>query len=222
MKSPVARGVAILISLSCCLLGSGCSNRWAQGKQVALVAKAPPVSPMLTNEVSQMPPPNAPVAPRVSSPIIITNVWNDQSFLSKVAETGAAAFRLGQIAVRRLPHSPAEDLGRRLVIDWSQINYEVSDLADKRGLPLETGIIESDQRALRELENLGVADVTGAVKQATERITTRCLKLSTAGSRQSGDATIREFARRLSAMLRQHLTEAREVSASAESATPEL
>ena len=63
-------------------------------------------------------------------------MMQDKLFLRKAAEDGIAEVQLGQLAAQKSPSPDIKAFGQKVVAERSEINQEMSNLADSMGIML--------------------------------------------------------------------------------------
>lgn len=116
------------------------------------MGSAPPPPP------SQQQPPSPGTQDSTPAPGMTGQMMQDKLFLRKAAEDGIAKVQLGQLAAQKSPSPDIKAFGQKVVAERSEINQEMSNLADSMGIMLPKKMSKDGQAQYDKLKALPPAD----------------------------------------------------------------
>jgi putative membrane protein len=82
---------------------------------------------------------------------------NDQQFLRKALEGGAAEVQLGQLAEQKSQSDDVKQFARKMVDDHSQLDKQIEPIAKQLGVEEPNGLLKKDKQLITKLEGLSGA-----------------------------------------------------------------
>jgi putative membrane protein len=127
-------------------LASGCTPKAQQDQDTS---EAPSSRALLVQATENASPTESPV------PSGQTNLSSsDKQFMTETARGGLAEVQLGKLASQRGTSSAVKEFAQRMVQDHTQVNAQLKQLAESKGVTLPTSIGSENQKVKQQLSKL--------------------------------------------------------------------
>jgi len=136
----------------------------------------------------------------------------DQDFVMKASAAGLAEVNLSQLAMTRSRNTAVREFAQRMVVDHTQANRELLDMANRQQIPLAKTMDDKHQKMFEKLSKLDGAEfdrtyVDGMVKDHEEAV-----KLFGDESKDGKNDALKEWAGKKLPTLKKHLEMARDLA----------
>jgi putative membrane protein len=160
------------------------------------------------------------------------NAGDDHAFVEKMAQTGIAEVKLGQLAAERAADAQVKQFGRRMVTDHQKANNELKQIASKMAVQLPAETDDKHQQLYDRLSKLkgaefdreymkAMVDGHQEVAQELERHSdSNTRSVGTSGNASQAEASVSGWASKTLPDVRQHLEQAKQIEAKVSTAKP--
>lgn len=136
----------------------------------------------------------------------------DRMFMDKAAQGGMAEVQLGQLAEQKAASQSVKDFGGRMVMDHSQANDKLRNIASEKSVTLPGALDAKDKALYDRLSGLSGDAFDRAYMQAMVRDHVQDVAEFRKESKMARDADVRSFASNTLPTLEEHLRLAKETA----------
>lgn len=140
----------------------------------------------------------------------------DQQFVQKAAQGGMLEVRLGELASQKAANPKVKELGATMVKDHSQVNKELNDLAEKKGLVLSTELDSKHQGTVEKFSKLSGEEFDKAYVKELVSAHKKDVSEFEKASKSAADADVKAWAGKTLPALQGHLQHVQEMQKSKE------
>ncbi|MBK1988682.1 DUF4142 domain-containing protein [Sphaerospermopsis aphanizomenoides BCCUSP55] len=135
----------------------------------------------------------------------------DQQFVTKANQGNLAEIELGQLAEQKADSNEVKTFAQRMVKDHTQLNQELQDWANQKGVTLPSDIGKENKQIKSNLEKLPGAEFDQAYIQQMVADHNKDISLYRRQSQQGDDQDLKNWATKNLPLLQDHLTQARSI-----------
>jgi putative membrane protein len=129
----------------------------------------------------------------------------DMKFLREAAQGGQAEVVFGRLAQQRAASPAVREFGRRMVLDHSAVNRQLTNLASREGVLVPKQLNRKDQELADRLSNLQGAEFDRAYMKHMVKDHEHDLAAFKKEANSGQDAALKEFASKSLPLLEEHL-----------------
>lgn len=168
-------------------------------------AAPPPASPPTSPGVGAM-------APNAAKPAATANATApadlsaaDKKFVEKAASAGNAELQEAQLAQQKASSDKVKDFAQTMVTDHTQMNQQLTTLAQQKGVTVPTDLSSADQKQLDKLNGLDGKKFDRAYMKAQVKDHQDVLKLLQKEAKSGKDPDLKSFADQGMPTIQKHL-----------------
>ncbi|HTU92053.1 MAG TPA: DUF4142 domain-containing protein [Gemmataceae bacterium] len=140
-----------------------------------------------------------------------TKAAGDSEFFSQASAAGLAEVNFSELAVRLTRNSVVKEFAERILADHMRANRELTQLANQRSIALAKEMDEGHQKKYDKLKKLSGAEFDRTYMEGMVKDHEEAVKLYEKEAKNGKDDTTKEWAGKLTPILKKHLEHAREV-----------
>lgn len=135
----------------------------------------------------------------------------DKEFVTKASASGLAEVNLSELAARVAQKDAVKQFARHMIADHMRSNQELTQLANQRSVAMAQKMDEKHQKLHEKLQKLSGDKFDHAYMESMVADHEEAVKLFEKESKDGKDAAMKEWAGKLTPILKEHLKMAREV-----------
>jgi putative membrane protein len=135
----------------------------------------------------------------------------DKEFASKASASGMAEVNLSELAVRFARNPAVRQFAQRLIADHMRANQELLQMANRRSIKLPSTMDDEHQKCFDKLQKLSGAEFDRAYMEAMVKDHEKAVKAFEKESKEGKDDNMKQWANRLTPIMKRHLETARKV-----------
>lgn len=141
----------------------------------------------------------------------VNGTLSPSAFVTQVYQDGLGEIQLSQLAVQQATDDQVRNYAQRMIDEHTQVNNQISTLAQQKNITLPNGLTPSQQAAANQLARLSGPDFDKAYMDMNVVTHAKDVRLARQQRDDTSDADIQNFARTASSRLTEHLIAAVEI-----------
>lgn len=133
------------------------------------------------------------------------NAASDDAFVKKASEGGVAEVKLGELAQQRAQNPEVKEFAQHLVSEHQQANTELQQLAQTKGLKVETEVSGKHKQTMSRLEKVSGQEFDKKFMEAVVKQHKDDIKDFKKQAEKGKDADIKSWAQKTLPSLEKHL-----------------
>lgn len=194
---------------------------FASGAALAVLACGLAAAPMLAQSHPGGMPAQSPAQPSTipgsqgqDPGLLNQQAVNDQQFLRKALEGGAAEVQLGQLAQQKSQSDDVKQFAQKMVDDHSQLDKQIEPIAKQLGVAEPNGLSKKDKQLLEKLEALSGAQFDEEYIRAMVKDHKEDLREFKDEAQMTQDVNVKRAAMEGSTLISEHLQHIQQIAQS--------
>jgi putative membrane protein len=135
----------------------------------------------------------------------------DKEFACQVSASGLAEVNLSELAVRFARNPAVRQFAQQMLADHKRASQELTQLANQRSIKLPPKMDDEHQKIFDKLKTLSGADFDRTYMEAMVKDHEKAADLFEKESKEGKDQALKQWAGRLTPVIKHHLEEAKKI-----------